>query len=69
MVIMLLNSYTAALAIYLFLAQVWELASPPNSFVWAIFGGLIFIVLQNVIYFRLAMPPAPRVYSKDNPPD
>lgn len=69
MVIMLLNSYTAALAIYLFLAQVWKLTTPPNSFVWAIVGGLIFIVLQNVIYFRLAIPPAPRIYSKDNPPD
>mgnify|MGYP003529863046 FL=1 len=69
MVIMLLNSYTAALAIYLFLAQVWKLATPPNSFVLAIVGGLIFIVLQNVIYFRLAIPPAPRIYSKDNPPN
>lgn len=69
MVIMLLNSYFIALAIYLFLAEIWYLTSPQSSFVVAIIGAVIFILLQSALYFCLATPPKPLKYSKKVPPE
>lgn len=68
LVIMLINSYSLGLAIYLFSAHIWLIANPNSSFVIAAVGAIAFVWGQNVIYFRLAMPPAPRMYSKESPP-
>ncbi len=58
LILILLNSYVVGLGIYLLLGRL----------LFAVVGILLFIVAQDVLYFRLAVPPKTREYSKDSPP-
>ena len=59
MALIILNSYVTTLGIYLLLKR-------PSI---AIIGGLLFVALQDFLYFRLATPPSVREYSKKSPPN
>jgi uncharacterized integral membrane protein len=59
LILILLNSYVVALSIYLLC----------GSWLIALIGWLFFIVLQDILYFRLAILPKTREYSKKSPPD
>ncbi len=68
LMLILLNAYIIALTIYLFAAIVWKIVSPNNSFLLASLAAVIFIIVQDFLYFKLATPPKPIHYSSDSSP-
>lgn len=58
LILILINSYVVGLGIYLLLKRLD----------FALMGTLVFILLQDWLYFQLAVPPKIREYSEDSLP-
>jgi hypothetical protein len=58
LILILINSYVVGLGIYLLLRRLD----------FTVMGTFLFIIIQDMLYFRLAVPPKVREYSKDSLP-
>jgi hypothetical protein len=67
-IIMLVSSFMFATAVYISIVHIFKIVCTEWGYVIFLLTLIVGIFMENRIYFKLALPPTPMIYSQDNLP-